>query len=157
MTYLSIDPGTKSTGWAWFDDLGNVTGFGKVVGSERSGSDGVDAALDWLDEQPIPDVLIFENYQVNPNVPHAFSKVRTVEVIGGIKRWARKNNVTLVEQRNVVLPIGLRYVGMYNVYYTGRKRIKHVDDEISALAHGEYYLVKNKIKKHRGRNDSSDV
>lgn len=142
--YLSIDPGEKRSGWARFNELGEVTGFGH--------KDGIDEFLDWLEDQPPPKVCILEIYRVNPGISHAFSKVRTIEVIGGVKRWCRKNNVTLVEQRNTDLSIGLRYIGMYEVYYKGRKRIKHVDDEISALAHGEYYLVKNKIKKHRRDN-----
>lgn len=141
MTYLAIDPGERTSGWARFGEDGETTGFGAIKG--------IDEFLDWLEDQPAPRVLIMENYRVNPAISHAFSKVRTVEVIGGIKRYCRKHSVELVEQRNVVLPIGLRYLGMYEVYYRGTKRIKHVDDEISALAHGEYYLVKNKIKKHR--------
>lgn len=139
--YMSIDPGEKRTGWARFDENGDTTGFGKI--------NGIDEFLDWLEDQPPPKTLILENYRVNPNISHAFSKVRTVEVIGGVKRYCRKHGVNLVEQRNTDLSIGLRYIGMYEVYYKGRKKIKHVDDEISALAHGEYFLVKNKIKKHR--------
>lgn len=139
--YLAIDPGEKRTGWARFDESGATTGFGHV--------DGIDEFLDWLDDQPKPKVLIMEDYRVNPGISHAFSRVRTVECIGGIKRYCRKNGVKLSEQRNLVLPIGLRYLGMYEVYYRGTKKIKHVDDEISALAHGTYYLVKNGIIKHR--------
>lgn len=143
--YLSIDPGEKRTGWARFDEHGETTGFGTI--------EGIDEFLDWLEDQSPPKVLIFENYRVNPNVSHAFSKVRTIEVIGGLKRYCRKHQVTIVEQRNVDLPIGLRYLGMFSVYYESRNgrtvRIKHVDDSVSALAHGEFYLVKNKIKKHK--------
>ena len=143
MNYLAIDPGSRCTGWARFSEVGEATGFGHI--------DGIDEFLDWLEDQPKPKVVILEEYRVNPSISHAFSKVRTIEVIGGVKRYCRKNNITLVEQRNTVLPIGLRYIGMYEVYYRGRKKIQHVDDEIAALAHGEYYLVKNKIKQHRGR------
>ena len=147
--YLAIDPGEKRTGWARFGADGETTGFG--------GIEGIDEFMDWLEDQPRPKVLILENYRINPSISHAFSKVRTVEVIGLVKRYCRKNEVELVEQRNTDLPIGLRYLGMYEVYYRGRKKIKHVDDEISALAHGEFYLVKNGVKKHRkdtsnGRN-----
>lgn len=149
MTYLAIDPGEKKTGWARFGEDGETTGFGTI--------DGIDEFLDWLDDQPKPRVVIMEDYRVSPTISHAFSKVRTIEVIGGVKRYCRKNNITLVEQRNLVLPIGLRYLGMYEVYYKGRKKVKHVDDEISALAHGEYYLVSTKVKKHRRDTSGDDV
>lgn len=139
--YLAVDPGEKRTGWARFDENGETTGFGYI--------NGIDEFLDWLEDQPRPKVLIMEEYRVNPGISHAFSRVRTVECIGGVKRFCRKNDVKLVEQRNTVLSIGLRYIGMYQVYYKGTKRIKHVDDEVAALAHGTYYLVKNKLKKHR--------
>lgn len=139
--YLAIDPGEKRTGWARFDQNGETIGLGHV--------DGIDEFLDWLEDQPAPKVLIMEEWRNNPGVPQAFSRVRTVECIGGVKRFCRKNGIELVLQRNTVLPIGLRYIGMYQVYYSGKKKIKHVDDEISALAHGTYYLVSKKIKKHR--------
>jgi hypothetical protein len=145
MTFLAIDPGVKGIGWAWFDDSGETTGFGDF------GS--IDEFLDWLDAGPVPDVLIFENYTVNPTVPHGFSKVEVVECIGGIKRYARKHKIKLVEQRNLVLRLGLQYLGFVSQYYSYHEgkwhKKKHVDDKIAALAHGEYYLVSQKIKKHR--------
>lgn len=139
--WLSIDPGEKRIGYACFDDNGETVGFGAIKG--------MDEFMDWLEDNPEPGTIIFENYRVNPGVSHAFSKVRTVELIGNIKRYCHKRGIPLVEQRNTDLPIGLRYLGMYEVYYTGRKRVKHVDDEISALAHGVYYLVKHGYRKHR--------
>lgn len=147
MKFLAIDPGQSSTGWAKFDDEGKPLGVGKVKGD-------INEFADWLESQEIPDTIIFENYRVNPAISHAFSKVRTVEVIGLIKRYAHVHRINLVEQRNVVLPIGLRYLGMYGVYYKGNKRIKHVDDEVSALAHGTYYLIKSGIVKHRMDKDA---
>lgn len=139
--YLAIDPGEKKTGWAWFDGEGQTTGFGYV--------EGIDEFLDWLEDQPAPRVVILEEYRVNPTIGHGFSRVRTIEVIGGVKRFARKSGSKLELQRNTCLPIGLRFLGMYEAYYENGKKKKHVDDQVSALAHGEYYLVSKKIKKHR--------
>lgn len=139
--YLVIDPGEKRTGWAKFDENGETIGFGAILG--------IDNFMDWLEDQEKPGELIFENYRVNPGISHAWSKVKTIELIGLIRRYCTKNSIKYTEQRNTDLSIGLRYLGMYEVYFRGRKRIKHVDDEISALAHGVYYLVKNNIRPHR--------
>jgi len=35
------------------------------------------------------------------------------------------------------------------MYYKGRKKVKHVDDQISAYAHGVYYLQTHGIRKSR--------
>lgn len=139
--YLSIDPGEKNVGWAKFDEKGDTIGLGKIRG--------MDEFLDWLEADDKPKRVIFENYRVNPAVGHAFSKVRTVELIGNIKRYCYKNNIPFAEQRNTDLPTGLRLIGMYEVYYKNRKRIKHVDDDVSALAHGVFYLTQKNIRKHR--------
>lgn len=138
MSYIAIDPGTKQVGWAAFDSSGETTGFGVIKGE--------DAFLDWLEEKSDVKVIIIEGYFINPHKHRTWSAAGTSEVIGAIKRYARKHGIEIVEQRNTDLPIGLRLIGMYDVYYRNRKNIKHVDDEISALAHGTYYVVKNKIK-----------
>lgn len=138
MEFLAIDPGTHQVGWAGFDSSGETIGFGVIKGE--------DAFLDWLEEQPRPRVIIIEGYFINPYKHKTWSKAGTSEVIGAIKRYARKHGIEIVEQRNTDLPTGLRFIGMYGVYYKDRKNIKHVDDEISALAHGTVYLVRNKIK-----------
>lgn len=139
--YLAVDPGERNIGWARFDETGELTG----IGTFRS----IDEFADWLDMQPPPKTIIVEGYWVNPNKHKSWSKATTVECIGILKRWGRKHSCNLVEQRNTILSIGLRYLGMYDVYYTGRKLTKHIDDEIAALAHGEYYLVSQGIKKNR--------
>lgn len=140
--YLTIDPGEKNVGWASFNIDGKTLGFGIIKG--------MDEFMDWLEDGPEPKEIVFEGYRLLPGRNRNFSKVRTIELIGLIKRYCHKRpDIKLTEQRNTDLGIGLRYIGMYSTYYQGRKNIKHVDDGISALAHGEYYLVKNKIKKHR--------
>lgn len=143
MHYLSIDPGEQTTGWAKFDEAGNEIEFGKITG-------GPDSFMDWLEglDNP-PREIIYENYRVNPTINHGFSKVVTIQLIGMIKRYARKNKILLHEQPNTVLKIGLKYIGMYEIYYPPGKPKKHVDDQISAYAHGVYYLQKKGIRKSR--------
>lgn len=146
--YLALDPGEKRQGWAKFNEEGTTIGFGKITGD-------LDNFMDWLEGlDPPPKVIIYENYRVNPTIKHGFSKVPTVQLIGMIKRFAKKAKIEIHEQNNGVLPIGLRYAGFFDRYYhaNGKKK-KHVDDEHAALAHGIYYLVKNKIREHRLATD----
>lgn len=143
MRYLAIDPGEKRTGWASFDEEGTETGMGTITG-------GPDGFMDWIEglTDP-PKEIIFEGYAVNPTINHGFSKVITVQLIGMIKRYAKNRNIPCHEQRNTVLPIGLRYIGMYGVYNPPGKPKKHVDDQVSALAHGVYFLQTKGIRKSR--------
>jgi hypothetical protein len=144
MYYLSIDPGEKTSGWAAFDKEGKELEFGKITG-------GPEAFMDWLESLvPRPTEIIYENYRVSPTLNHGFSKVVTIQLIGMIKRYAHTRKILLHEQPNTVLKIGLKYIGFYLMYYdaSGKKK-KHVDDEISAYAHGVYYLQKKGIRKSR--------
>jgi len=143
MHYLAIDPGEKRTGWASFDEQGNELGLGTIVGDP-------DTFMDWLEAlDPAPKEIIYENYRVNPTINHGFSKVVTVQLIGMIKRYAKTRDIPLHEQDNTRLSFGLRFIGMYGMYYKGRKKVKHVDDQISAYAHGVYYLQTHGIRKSR--------
>lgn len=144
MKYLAIDPG-DSTGWASFDEKGNLTGFDKIKGH--------DEFLDFL-EKLEPRLIILENYKIRPTVGHNFSDVPTLQLIGAIKRFAHKKGTPIVEQTPNNMYIGLRYIGFYEKYAkhrskTGKMVQPHVPDNVSAWAHGEYYLVKNGIKSHR--------
>ncbi len=144
MYWLSLDPGEKNVGWAAFSKDGSELGIGKVSG-------GLDPFMEWLEGlDPVPGEIIYENYRINPTIAHGFSKVLTVQSIGMIKSYARRHKIPLHEQPNTALKIGLKYVGAYTMYYDSKgKRIKHVDDEISALAHGTYFLQKHGVKKNR--------
>lgn len=133
--YLAIDPG-KRTGYARFDAQGTPI--------ECRAIQGVDNFLDWLEEQET-EVVVIERYRSRPGAINAWSDGPTQQLIGAIKRIARKSEWQIVEQDpSPALAIGLRYIGMATAY-----KGKHVPDEISALAHGEYYLVSKGIKKHR--------
>lgn len=149
MTYLAIDPG-GTTGWALFNDQGEVTGIGKIKGH--------DDFLDWLEEQT-PDTVILENYKVGRSgnqFTNSFSDVPTLQLIGAIKRHIRKNKITLIEQSPNDMYMGLKYLGLYSLY-RGGKTARHVPDEQSALAHGTYYLVKTGIKPHRLDRNNEDL
>lgn len=132
MYYLAIDPG-NNTGWASFKRNGEVLDFSVITGH--------DDFLDWLEEQfPFPQVIIIEDYRVRPqgNI-NTFSRVPTIQLIGAISRIARKKKSKVVLQPSSILPIGLKFIG-------AKYDKAHVPDQISALAHGVYYLQKNNIR-----------
>lgn len=134
--YLAIDPG-DTTGWAKFDEKGNVTAFDEIKGHDNF--------LDWLEDNiEGVHVIILERYRVRTaGHINSFSTVPTLQLIGAIKRVARKNNISIMEQDpSPALVMGLRFLGLH-VAYKG----KHVPDKVSALAHGTYFLRKAKIQK----------
>lgn len=139
-SYIAIDPGEKRIGWATFNEKGEVTAI-DVFKNE-------DEMLDWL-ETLEPLVIIVESYRARPGQINAFNRLPTVQQIGAIKRVARKKKVPVIEQDpSPCLAMGLRFLGLYNAYYDKRTRkLLHVPDQYSALAHGTYYLRKERIQK----------
>lgn len=142
--YLSIDPGQNTTGWAAFDERGDELGFGDIGG-------GPDKFMDWLESLvPPPKEIIYEGYAISPTINHGFSEAVTIQLIGMIKRFATKHNIILHKQRNTELKVALRMAGFYALYYTASgKKKKHVDDKVSAYAHGVYFLTKAGVRKSR--------
>jgi len=133
MQYLAIDPG-KRTGWASFDEEGKSIEFGAIQGYDKF--------LDWLETQH-PGLLIVEQYRNRGGLTNSFSDMPTSQHIGAIRRIAYKKKIPIIYQEpSPCLAIGLRFLGVYKTYQG-----KHVPDEISALAHGTYYLRKQGIQK----------
>lgn len=133
--YLAIDPG-KRTGFARFGEDGELLEVPFMLTPE-------DKALDYLESVEGVKVIILETYRNRPGVGHnTWSTGPTQQHIGAIKRIARKRLWKVVEQEPKDLYMGLRHIGMYTQYPKG----KHVPDEISAYAHGEFYLRKAKVK-----------
>jgi len=134
--WIAIDPG-ETTGYAIFDDVGELVTNGAIKGH--------DTFLDWLDERTdVFDGCILEDYQVrNQQFNHQGSRVPTIQLIGAIKRWARKRSIPVHLQRSDVLPVACKFIGF------PYKRGIHVPDHISALAHGVYWLQQHKIRKHQ--------
>jgi hypothetical protein len=132
--YLAIDPG-KRTGFARFNEKGELSEPPFVKTPE-------DNALDYLEEVDGVKEIIIETYRNRPGSVNSWSTGPTQQHIGAIQRIARKRRWKIHEQEpSPCLNIGLRFLGMANTY-----KGKHVPDEVSALAHGEYYLRKAKVK-----------
>lgn len=137
--YISLDPGEKRVGWAGF----NAEGLPEKYGVFRD----EDEMLDWLEEQD-PQMIIVESYRARPGATNAWGRLPTVQQIGAIKRIARKKKIPVIEQDpNPGLVMGLRFLGVFHMYTSEKGKLLHVPDEISALAHGTYYLRKQRIQK----------
>lgn len=133
--FLAIDPG-ETTGWATFDQHGNLLDLGQIKGFELFS--------DWLDyEIEKPSLIIYEEWVTNPNVPQGGSKQETSQVIGAIRAYARRNGIVVVAQRTSAKPVGYAFAGIKPL-----PKSRHSEShQYDAFAHGIYYLVKNKITK----------
>jgi len=131
--YIAIDPG-KHTGWATFDKEGKLLNLGMFNDEDKF--------LDWLEEQDAK-VYVIEQYRNRGGFVNSWSDMPTSQHIGAIKRIGRKKKVEMVMQEpSPCLTQGLKFLGVWTQY-----KDKHVPDQISALAHGTYYLRKNRILK----------
>lgn len=143
-TYLIFDPGV-STGWARFDEFGNV--------SDKGICRGLDALSDFLEECEPATVVVYESYRVFKHKANAHigSKVEAAQAIGMIKAKARKWNAKTVEQPANILPIAAMWSG---VELPKNHKISH---DIAAYNHGVYYLQKNGIRKSRLLTENNEM
>lgn len=134
--YLCFDPGI-STGWARFDNEGQIT--------EKGILRGLDALADFLEETEIPTHIICESYRVfkHKATAHIGSKVETAQAIGMIKAKARLWKAEYIEQPSSILTIAQMWSG---VKLPSNHDKSH---DIAAYNHGVYYLQKNGIRKSR--------
>lgn len=136
--YIAVDPGL-TTGYALFDSKGLSTFIGKIKGEDKF-LDEFEALVATGDFK----VLIIEIYRNRPGPKgrhNTWSDNKTSQIIGAAKRIARKAGLEIVEQEpSPCLAIGLKFLGVSHLYVN-----KHVPDEISALAHGTYYLRQQKV------------
>lgn len=130
--YLSVDPG-ETVGWATFDEQGNGLKNGTVIGRP--------ALLNLL-RAVNPTVIICEDFMLYPwkSKDQAFSQFETVKVIGWLEMWAHIKKIVVHLQPSNVLTIALMWSGI-------KAPKGHLPDEMSAYAHGVYWLQKNNIRK----------
>lgn len=145
MKLLSVDPG-KHTGWATWD-FGSGSPSLVKMGVTDTELDFYDALIEnsWEDF----DYLVYEDYLIRPakltrQWSHEWSSAPALHVIGALELFARQNKIALKSQPASILPVGCGYIG-----YNYRKGV-HVPNNVSAIAHGAYWLVKNKHANSRG-------
>jgi hypothetical protein len=130
--FLAIDPG-ETTGWATFTQRGELVGFGQLSG--------VDDFTVWLEAQKCS-LLIFEDYLINPNVPHGGSRVETIQVIGSIRSFVKRRSICVVPQSPSIKRIGYAWCRLKPLPKSKHK----MSHQFDALAHGIYYLCRNRIR-----------
>ncbi len=144
MTYLAIDPGEHnrpggSTGWATFDDLGEIITFGQIQNHKITSF--VDEKLKKGDVKAVicEDYINFtgKRYAAARN----WSKNKTSVAIGRVEAICELHNVPLHKQPSSILPIGYKYLG---IEPPSNHDISH---QFSAAAHGTYWLHQNGILK----------
>lgn len=135
--YLAIDPG-ETTGWATFHMNGDLKDFGQIPCLDPT------VFVLWLEKlDPRPALIIYEGWVTNPSIPQGGSKQETSQIIGHIRSYAIRSGVVAIEQPNRVKKVGYAYAGIKEL-----PRSRHAEShQRDAIAHGVYYLVKNKIAK----------
>lgn len=127
--FLAIDPGGKRTGWAYFGDDGKPISDG-IVDTEN-GYDKLRSLLNNMD----PSTIIIEQFRIFPwkSQAQAWSLLKQVKVAGAVEMWAEDRKVEVIQQPSTVLDMGFRYQGL--------TKPSHPKDNLSAKAHGVYYLT----------------
>lgn len=132
--YLAIDPG-DTTGWAGFDECGELVTLGQVSDDEFN---------TWISEAISPQMsaVICEDYVIMQHkaMAHSWKPANTSQKIGAIEFVCHRDGINLVKQRNTIKSTGYQWGGLKK---PTDKRIEHQYD---AFAHGIYYLQKNGIR-----------
>lgn len=127
--YLAFDPG-DTTGWASFDDEGNVIEKGQLNLEEL-----MDKCREWR-SAPIK-VVIYEDFRIFRHKAQKFAgnKMVVSQTIGIILSMAREAGAKVVSQPSSIKPIAEKWT---QVKPRGPHSQSH---EIDAYNHGKYYLI----------------
>lgn len=149
---ISFDPG-HTTGYAVWDKGEKVpveTGQLKSLSEDDEATE-LDYFLNRFNEER-PDIVVIEEYMVDPKIPHHHSKVETTRVIGQIKYWARARNIKVIMQMPNIKPIAKKWSGWKKP--KGSHGNTHWYD---AALHGYYYLHKVGIIPARVLEEGNDA
>lgn len=135
LTYLAIDPGDV-TGWAAFDEKGDIITLGQVEDSEFSS---------WARQviNPRLKAIICEDYRIMSQKAqsHSWSRVPTIKKIGVIEDNAAFHGVKVILQPNNAKSTGYAWGGITAPSNHG------ISHQYDAYAHGVYYLQKSGVRK----------
>ena len=148
MKLLSVDPG-KHCGWATWDFWEG--GHDKPELLRMGVTDTLEGFYDLLISDLWADCsyCVYEDYKIYPaslkkGWSQEWSGVVALHAIGALELFARQHAIQLAKQPSSILPVGCGYIG-----FNYRKGV-HVPNNVSAIAHGAYWLVKNKHANSRG-------
>ena len=145
MITAAFDPGL-TTGYVIFDN-DKPFKYGQVKFLEL---------VTLVESLPTPDVVVYENFELfkHKAKQQIGSKFETVQAIGIIISWCKRNGADLIEQRPTIKPIAQKWTGMVP---TGSHNTN--SHWIDAYNHGMYYLCRQGIAKtlleqeHEAKND----
>ena len=129
MKLVAFDPG-GTTGYAVFVD----TLIGEVGHKKWE-----EPVLDWINSLTA-DLFVVEDFLIQTDRLNRWNKGEALQVIGAIKARARAIGIQVVLQQPSIKPVA--YAWSNAKYTKGKKGQHHMD----ALVHGNYYLIKNKLK-----------
>lgn len=130
--YLGIDPG-ETTGYALFETPEKMLTWGHVA---------FDDVFDWLEN--LPDgitVVIIESFTLfqHKAKQQSGSKMKTSQVIGAVKAWAKRKGAEIVEQPPTIKQFAEKQSGLKPV---GAHANSH---RIDAFNHCYYYFIQKKL------------
>ena len=145
--YLAFDPG-KVTGWARFDEAGEVQEMGQLTLEEL-----VPSIESWLDTEDSIEAVIYEDFIVFRHKAQkmAGSRMEASQAIGLIKGLAQRAGCKIVKQNSSIKPIAERWT-----------QVKPPSDhsqshQIDAYNHGKYYLINEGICKSALEENNGQV
>lgn len=130
---LAVDPGV-TIGWAIFEDDGEIHTFGQTHKDEFP---------KWLADQEYKfHTIVVEDYVLyrKKAVKQSGSNMPASLVIGQLEMFAAQQGAKLVKQQADILPNAQKISG---IKMPSDHSISH---QFSALNHGIYWLVKNKMR-----------
>lgn len=144
-SYISFDPGT-TTGVVQWNEKGEPLAFHHL--SEEELDEFLDLVEAWPDR---PRAIIYEEYRVYGALAaaHTGSKVHTIQVIGSIKRTARKLKCLIYEVRADVKKIAALWSGVSWDF----KSKRHMPHWLAAYLVGYWQLHKNGVIRPRVLDD----
>lgn len=135
MITVAFDPGL-TTGYCIFDDASPVS-YGQIHFLKL---------VELVEGLPKPDVVVYENFQLfgHKAKQQIGSKFETVQAIGIIKSWAKRNKAEQIEQRPSDKAIAQKWTG---IVPTGAHNTN--SHWVDAFNHGMFYLIKQGIAKSK--------
>lgn len=136
LAYVAFDPG-KHTGYAFWDAKGNSKGMGQTHTKED-----LQEVLDDIPETV--HTAIIEDFILYPNKAEAQAgqRMHASEAKGQIEGWAIRRRCKIVKQPAHILSQARMFTKIDDA------KMNHaVSHQFSAYNHGEWYLVKEGVKK----------
>lgn len=136
--YVAFDPGDTS-GWATFDDQGNLTGMGQFTEAEFTEkiSDLIDSSL----KAVICEDYVLFKHKAMAQTNSRGRNLKTAKMVGKIELLADLKKVKFVKQESRVYPVGAMWGGFE---IPSNHSISH---QYCAAAHGIYYLQQAGVRK----------